>query len=39
MPSSIRENAQSSTEPKKIGVKMRRRIKTDLMRLLSIAEG
>ena len=31
MPSSINEKAQSSTEPKAMGVKMRRRIKINLM--------
>jgi hypothetical protein len=37
MPSSIRENAQSSIEPKAMGVKIRRRIRVNLMALLSIA--
>jgi hypothetical protein len=31
MPSSINEKAQSSTEPKAMGVKMRRRIKINLI--------
>jgi hypothetical protein len=33
MPSSIRENAQSSTEPKNIGVKIKRRIRRNLIRM------
>jgi hypothetical protein len=32
MPSSIMEKAQSSIEPKAMGVKMRRKMRMDLMR-------
>jgi hypothetical protein len=34
MPSSINEKAQSSTEPKAMGVKMRRKMRMDLMKKL-----
>jgi hypothetical protein len=37
MPSSIKENAQSSIEPKAMGVKIKRNIRINLMALLSIA--
>jgi hypothetical protein len=36
MPSSIMEKAQSSTEPKAMGVKMRRKMRMDLMKKLNI---
>jgi hypothetical protein len=38
MPSSMTENAQSSTEPKAVGVKMMRRMRTSLMTELIIAQ-
>jgi len=36
MPSSINEKAQSSTEPKAMGVKMRRRMRISFIRKLNI---
>jgi hypothetical protein len=38
MPSSIREKAHSSMEPKKIGVKINREIRMSLMAKLNIAQ-
>lgn len=38
MPSSMREKAQSSMEPKAIGVKIMRSMRMSLMRKLIIAE-
>jgi len=38
MPSSINEKAQSSTDPKAIGVKMIKRMRMSLMKRLSIAQ-
>jgi len=36
IPSSIKEKAQSSMEPKAMGVKMRRRMRMSLMKWLNI---